>query len=91
MVIFLKNFLDGVLVDFKSASSFSFKKFKDGSILNDDPFGYIAQLSSYSEADNNLNAGFVVIDKTTGELCYCPVDDMDMINPVTRIDDIRKS
>jgi hypothetical protein len=47
-------------------------------------------LSSYSEADNNLNAGFVVIDKTTGELCYCPVDDMDMINPVTRIDDIRK-
>ena len=82
--------VDGVLVDFKSASSFSFKKFKDGSILTDDPFGYIAQLSSYSEADNNPNAGFVVIDKTTGELCYCPIDDMDMINPVTRIDDIRK-
>jgi hypothetical protein len=30
------------------------------------------------------------IDKTSGELCYCPIDDMDMINPVTRIDDIRK-
>jgi len=82
--------IDGVLVDFKSASSYSFKKFKDGSILTDDPFGYIAQLSSYSEADKNPNAGFVVIDKTSGELCYCPIDDMDMINPVTRIDDIRE-
>ena len=82
--------IDGVLVDFKSASSYSFKKFKDGSILTDDPFGYIAQLSSYSEADKNPNAGFVVIDKTSGELCYCPIDDMDMINPVSRIDDIRE-
>jgi hypothetical protein len=82
--------IDGVLIDFKSASSFSFKKFRDGGILTDDPFGYIAQLSSYSEADNNPNAGFVVIDKTSGELCYCPVDEIDMINPVSRIDDIRE-
>ena len=81
--------VDGVLIDFKSASSFSFKKFKDGDILTDDPFGYIAQLSSYSEADKNPNAGFVVIDKSSGELCYCPIDEMDMINPVSRIDDIR--
>jgi hypothetical protein len=81
--------VDGVLIDFKSASSFSFKKFKDGDILTDDPFGYIAQLSSYSEADKNPKAGFVVIDKSSGELCYCPIDEMDMINPVSRIDDIR--
>ena len=47
-------------------------------------------MSSYSEADNNPNAGFVVIDKTSGELCYCPVDEIDMINPVSRIDDIRE-
>tara|TARA_B110000503_G_scaffold89763_1_gene135870 strand:+ start:197 stop:1054 length:858 start_codon:yes stop_codon:yes gene_type:complete len=82
--------VDGVLIDFKSASSFSFKKFRDGDILTDDPFGYIAQLSSYSEADKNPNAGFVVIDKSSGELCYCPIDEMDMINPVSRIDDIRE-
>ena len=30
--------IDGVLVDFKSASPYSFKKFKEGAILNDDPF-----------------------------------------------------
>jgi hypothetical protein len=38
----------------------------------------------------NPNAGFVVIDKSSGELCYCPIDEMDMINPVSRIDDIRE-
>ena len=47
-------------------------------------------MSSYSEGDKNPNAGFVVIDKSSGELCYCPIDDMDMINPVSRIDDIRE-
>ncbi len=82
--------VDNVLIDFKSASSYSFKKFKDGSILTDDPFGYIAQLSSYAEADSASKAGFIVIDKSSGELCYCPLDEMDMINPVSRIDNIRE-
>ena len=35
--------IDGVLVDVKSASDYGFKKFKDGQLVNDDPFGYIAQ------------------------------------------------
>jgi len=81
--------VDGVLVDFKSASPYSFKKFKEGSILTDDPFGYIAQISAYSDADNNPNVGFVAIDKSSGEICYCPIDDMDLINSEKRINDIR--
>ena len=81
--------IDGVLVDFKSASPYSFKKFKEGTILNDDPFGYIAQISAYSDADNNPNVGFVAIDKSSGEICYCPIDDMDLINSGNRIDEIR--
>lgn len=42
--------IDGVVVDVKSASSFGFKKFKDGKVKEDDPFGYISQLSSYLHA-----------------------------------------
>ncbi len=31
--------IDGVLTDVKSASPYGFKKFKDGSLIDDDPFG----------------------------------------------------
>lgn len=31
--------IDGVVTDVKSASSFGFKKFRDGTLINDDPFG----------------------------------------------------
>ena len=39
--------IDGEVVDVKTASRMSFTKFKNGSVAEDDPFGYIAQLSSY--------------------------------------------
>ena len=40
--------IDGVLTDIKSASSFAFKKFKDNRLSDDDPFGYISQISAYA-------------------------------------------
>lgn len=62
--------IDGVVVDVKSASPFGFKKFKDGSLLDNDPFGYIQQISGYS---NVLTPGqgpaFLAFDKVSGELC----------------------
>lgn len=39
--------IDGCIVDVKSASSFSFSKFKDGSISQNDSFGYLDQLDGY--------------------------------------------
>lgn len=39
--------IDGMTVDVKSASSFGFEKFARGTLRQDDPFGYISQLSSY--------------------------------------------
>ena len=81
--------VDGVLVDFKSASPYSFKKFKEGTILNDDPFGYVAQLSAYSKANKNPKAGFVAIDKSGGEVAYCPLHSMDMVNPEVRIEQLK--
>ena len=42
--------IDGELVDVKSASPYGFRKFHNGSLKNDDPFGYIYQISSYAKA-----------------------------------------
>jgi hypothetical protein len=67
--------VDGVTVDVKSASSYSFGKFKRGSLGGDDPFGYIDQLQSYIEAGQSdpvvtdkLRGAFLVADKTLGHL-----------------------
>ena len=83
--------VDDVLVDFKSASSFSFKKFTEGMVFKDDPFGYVAQLSAYAQANNAKEAGWVVIDKTTGQIAYCPVHQMEMINASQKIDYLRNA
>ena len=68
--------VDGRLIDVKSASSYSFQKFKDGRLSEDDPFGYRTQLDSYlaGSADDPLVtekelASFLVVDKTLGHLC----------------------
>ena len=68
--------IDGMTVDVKSASPFAFKKFKEGNLRENDPFGYISQLSSYVYAakddplvtDKNRGA-FLAIDKVNGEIC----------------------
>lgn len=68
--------IDGVLCDVKSASTYSFNKFRDGKLIDDDPFGYIGQIQTYLEAsqedpivtDKNRCA-FIVMDKTLGHIC----------------------
>lgn len=67
--------VDGVTVDVKSASSYSFAKFKSGNLRNDDPFGYVDQLQSYLEAGQSdelvtdkLRGAFLVADKTLGHI-----------------------
>lgn len=68
--------IDGVLIDVKSASSFSFKKFADGRLAEDDPFGYVIQLQSYLHAgqddekvEDKSRGGFLVVDKALGHIC----------------------
>jgi CRISPR/Cas system-associated exonuclease Cas4 (RecB family) len=68
--------IDGMTVDVKSASPYSFKKFKNGELRDNDPFGYISQLSSYVYAakndplvTNKTTGAFLVIDKVSGEVC----------------------
>ena len=79
------SMIDDVLVDCKSASGYSFKKFKQNTLLEDDPFGYIAQISAYAEANEVNKAAFLVIDKSSGEICLTPVHKMEMINAKERV------
>lgn len=72
--------IDGTLVDVKSASTFSFRKFEEGLNDTNDAFGYRDQLGLYLEAsqndplvENKDTAYFLVIDKTLGHLCLSPL------------------
>lgn len=65
----IDGLINGVLVDVKSASSFSWNKFASGGLREDDPFGYIGQLSGYSTALGGVDGAFLVVDKTLGKLC----------------------
>lgn len=69
--------IDGVVVDAKSASPFSFKKFRDHGLAEDgaDAFGYLDQLGSYVYEGQNdpivtdkTRGGFLVADKVGGHL-----------------------
>jgi hypothetical protein len=67
--------IDGVPVDCKSASSYSFQKFKEGTFVFEDPFGYIPQLSGYAHALGKTDrAGFLVNDKVHGDICFAEID-----------------
>lgn len=62
--------IDGVVVDVKSAAPYSFQKFKKNSVLEDDPFGYVQQLSSYATVlTPNEDAAWVAFDKVGGDIC----------------------
>lgn len=66
--------IDGVICDVKSASPFSYQKFANKKIFEDDPFGYIGQISGYSNVLTPERGGaFVAFDKVSGELCVLEI------------------
>tara|TARA_R100001377_G_scaffold44181_1_gene25130 strand:- start:307 stop:1176 length:870 start_codon:yes stop_codon:yes gene_type:complete len=69
--------INGEVIDVKSASNFAFRKFKDGTLREDDVFGYIAQLTGYEQAEKTDGGGFLVINKESGELVLFKPDDLD--------------
>lgn len=67
--------IDGITVDVKSASPYSFKKFEDRSVLTNDPFGYVGQLSGYAGVVSPAEGGsFLVADKVHGDIALCELD-----------------
>ena len=77
--------IDGVLVDVKSASPMGFRKFQEGTLSNDDPFGYMDQLSSYATAEEDSEAAFLVMNKLSGQLCLMPLHELEITNTGERI------
>ncbi len=69
--------IDGTLIDVKSTSSYGFRKFKDGSLINDDPFGYIDQIKGYAHAEDSTKYGWLAMDKTNGHLTVLEYDSQD--------------
>ena len=68
--------IDGMVVDVKSAATFSFQKFKDNNIRSDDPFGYLKQLTGYVLGAKNdplvtykTSGAFLAVDKQHGHIC----------------------
>jgi len=81
--------INGEVIDVKSASSFSFKKFRDGTLAEDDVFGYLGQLSGYEAAEKTNKGGFLVIDKSTGALTLHRPDELDKVDAPKRIQNLK--
>jgi hypothetical protein len=83
--------IDGTVVDVKSASTYAFKKFKDGTLAEDDPFGYIEQISGYATA-YDTDGAFLAGDKQNGHLALLkvPKEDVQALDIQGRIAHIKE-
>lgn len=86
--------IDGVICDVKSAAPYSYQKFENGSLFENDAFGYIQQLSGY---DAVLEGGgppaFIAFDKVGGDICTLsiPKETVQKNDPVERIKRIKEA
>ena len=83
--------IDGEVVDIKTASGYAFKKFRDGTLAENDMFGYMAQLAGYEEAQGTSNGGFLALNKESGELALYRPDNFDKPNIKNKITNIKKA
>lgn len=84
--------IDGVKVDVKSASSYSFKKFKNNTLKHNDPFGYYYQIAGYSQAEKEEGdrVAFLAAEKQTGALALLNVTSKDLPNARERVAHIKE-
>lgn len=85
--------IDGVVVDVKSASPYGYKKFETDTVTQDDPFGYVAQLSGYADIlTPKDDAAWLAADKVAGDICISPLPKQVIKHHTAgpRIDHLRK-
>lgn len=91
--------IDGVTVDIKTASSYSFNKFKDHRLEYDDPFGYLIQLGSYVYAakddpkvTDKKGGAFLAVDKQHGTIVldYYDFEAMGLYDDIPKLYQNRK-
>jgi hypothetical protein len=85
-------FINGELVDIKTASPFGFDKFRYGGIfeVNGDEYGYLYQISSYKEAKNYKGpVHFLAFNKSTGQIVLLEVPEYHLPDPRKKIKELR--
>lgn len=88
----IDSIIDSEVVDAKSCSSRSFKKFERGTLPDDDLFGYLGQIASYDKETGKGHPAFLAVDKVTGEVClYRPDPDFDLPDTKELIDRCKKA
>ena len=83
--------IDGEVIDIKTASGYAFKKFKDGTLREDDTFGYLAQLAGYEAGHGTSGGGFLAMNKESGELALYLPEELDKPNIESKITTVKKS
>lgn len=84
--------IDGIIVDVKTAFGANFEKFSKGKLFepDNDPYGYIAQASLYSQAHGpEVEFAFLATNKT-GDMAMLPVDPLMQIDVRKRIKEARE-
>lgn len=87
----MDSVIDGEVIDVKTASGYAFKKFKDGTLAQNDSFGYLSQLAGYEKAEKTNKGGFLVMNKETGELTVFIPDDLEKPNITHRIKEVKQA
>ena len=85
--------IDGTVVDLKSASSYGYKKFEEGTVEQDDPFGYVEQLSGYASVlTPGKEAAWWAVDKSSGDHCIATLKPTVIKHhePAPRIEHLKK-
>ena len=79
--------IDGHMTDIKTASQFSYDKFRTGDITwGKDPFGYVAQISSYKKALDNAGVKlkdtcfFWAYNKSNSDMVLTPVNKANQVD-----------
>jgi len=69
--------IDNEVYDIKTCSPWAFKnKWQNGwdGLYKNDEFGYVGQLYGYADAQNKEAGGWIVVDKSSGELTVVPAE-----------------
>ncbi len=82
--------IDGEVVDIKTASGYAFRKFREGTLAEQDTFGYLAQLAGYEAAEQTSEGGFLAFNKETGELALFRPQDLDKPNIKDKINKVKQ-
>jgi hypothetical protein len=83
--------IDGVVVDVKTTSNYAFRKFKDGTLQDNDAFGYYEQLAGYSNALGDLDGAWLAVHKEQGHLALlkAPREDLMALDIPNRIEHLK--